>query len=303
MYPMRPRMLRQGDWDLLIGRLKAGECTPFLGAGACAGVLPLAKDIAQEWAKAYDYPLPDTDNLIQVAQFLAVQEDARFPKEKLKQRIGNVKPDFTRPAETHCVLADLPLPIYITTNYDDFMVQALAGKKKNPEQELCRWNRRGRDQKTLLEEEQRSIFKREVEYIPSAERPVVFHLHGNFAEPDSMVLTEDDYLDFLINIAEDPQILPHQIQKAFTETSLLFLGYRLADANFRVVFRSLVGYLQRSCARVHVSVQLAPDGLSEEQRQKALEYLDSYFRELKVKVYWGTCEAFAEELSRRMGKL
>ena len=116
-----------------------------------------------------------------------------------------------------------------------------------------------------------------------------------------MVLTEDDYLDFLINVGDDRRLLPHPIEKAFVQTSLLFLGYRLADANFRVVFRSLVNYLQRNFTRAHVSVQLAPDGLSDEQRDKALAYLDSYFKELKIRVYWGTCEEFAEDPTERMG--
>ena len=35
-------------------------------------------------------------------------------------------PDFRAPSEPHAVLADLPLPIYMTTNYDDFMVKALG---------------------------------------------------------------------------------------------------------------------------------------------------------------------------------
>jgi hypothetical protein len=37
----------------------------------------------------------------------------------------------------------------------------------------------------------------------------------------------------------------------------------------------------------------------EEQKAKAQEYLDRYFGELKIKVYWGTCRDFAAELKRR----
>ena len=33
--------LEDKDWDLLLRRIKAGKCTPFLGAGAAYGVLPL----------------------------------------------------------------------------------------------------------------------------------------------------------------------------------------------------------------------------------------------------------------------
>jgi hypothetical protein len=35
---LRLRELKKGDWDLLISRIRKGECTPFLGAGACAEV-------------------------------------------------------------------------------------------------------------------------------------------------------------------------------------------------------------------------------------------------------------------------
>lgn len=31
-------------------------CTPFIGAGACAGLLHLASDIAAKWSKEYKYP-------------------------------------------------------------------------------------------------------------------------------------------------------------------------------------------------------------------------------------------------------
>ena len=42
------------------------------------------------------------------------------------------------------------------------------------------------------------------------------------------MLTEDDYLDFLVAVSRDEELLPHQIQRALAGTSLLFVGYRLA---------------------------------------------------------------------------
>jgi SIR2-like domain len=37
-------------------------------------------------------------------------------------------------------LADLNLPIYITTNYDYFIEEALKAKGKQPISDFCRWN-------------------------------------------------------------------------------------------------------------------------------------------------------------------
>ena len=76
-----PNTLEQRDWDLLLQRIKARKCMPFLGAGACFGALPLGADIAREWAQSYSFPLEGSGDLARVAQFLAVEYDLSFPKE------------------------------------------------------------------------------------------------------------------------------------------------------------------------------------------------------------------------------
>ncbi|MGD8997271.1 MAG: SIR2 family protein, partial [Anaerolineae bacterium] len=267
--------LGERDWRLLLRRIAAGKCTPFLGAGACFGTLPLGSDIANEWSGAHQYPLEDSHDLVRVAQFLAVQYDPVFPKEELLKEFENVEaPDFTDPDEPHAVLADLPLPVYITTNYDDFMVRALESRDRHPRRELCRWN-------TLLKD-RASVLESGNGLSPTVANPVVFHLHGHNEVPESLVLSEDDYLDFLVNLSKDQELLPPRIQGAMAGTSLLFLGYRIADWDFRVLFRSLISYLEKSTKRAHVSVHLVPGGdrISPAQREKAQEYLDSYFDEL-----------------------
>jgi len=49
-----------------------------------------------------------------------------------------------------------------------------------------------------------------------------------------------------MRLSTDQHILPPRIQEAFTDSTLLFLGYGLADWNFRVLFRALVEYLDRA---------------------------------------------------------
>ncbi len=290
-----PETLEERDWKLLLGRIKDGECTPFLGAGACFGAFPLASEIAQEWARKYDYPLEEScSNLALVAQFLAVEYDPMFPKGEIRKLFENVAtPDFKKRDELHHVLADLPLPVYMTTNYDDLMIKALKDRNKDPKQEMCRWNKYVKNQP--------SVFESESGFNPTPANPVVFHLHGHYEMPQSLVLTEDDYLDFLVSISKDKDLLPPRIREAWAGTSLLFLGYGLADWDFRVLFRSIVTYLERSIGLAHVSVQLVPgeNRMSENQKQKAQEYFDRYFGELKIRVYWGDCRKFSTELRER----
>lgn len=286
-----PDTLEQKDWDILLRRIKDGKCTPFLGAGACFGVLPLGSDIAREWAQEYSYPLQDSGDLARVAQFLAVQYDPMTPKEEILNRLKGIgPPDFKEPDEPHGVLADLPLPVYMTTNYDDFMVQALASRHKDPKKELCRWNK--------YIKAQPSVFERESNYEPTPANPVVFHLHGHDEVVESLVLTHDDYLDFLVNISRDAALIPPRIQRAMAGASLLFIGYSLEDWSFRVLFRGLVNSTESTLRRVSVAVQLSPESPNASQ-EKTQEYLDEYFNTMDMRVFWGTAREFAAELRQR----
>jgi SIR2-like domain len=284
--PVLPGGLTEDDWELLLGRIKAGSCTPFLGAGVSAGTLPLGSDVARKWASAYGYPLDDSHDLARVAQFLAVRmTDAMFPKEGICEELLSVaQPDFTRKDEPHGMLAELPLPVFMTTNYDDFMVTALELARKDPKREICRWNR------SPALKEARPVLTQSL--VPTAANPIVFHLHGHVSIPESIVLTEDDYLDFLVAISSEPKLLPHQIKKALAGASLLFIGYRLADWDFRVLHRGLVMAGEPSLRRLSVTVQLRP---ADPER----EYLEKYFGAMNVRVYWGTAVEFTAELRRR----
>jgi hypothetical protein len=234
-----------------------------------------------------------------VAQFIAVQHgDAMKPKEKiiklLRHSIDRGDPVavghlITGRDSSIGVLADLPLPIYITTNYDDLLVRALRARGKSPRRELCRWNK--------FVEKHPSCFDKRGGFEPTPQTPVVFHLHGHDEIPESLVLTEDDYLDFLVNVSRG-ELIPPRIQQALTGASLLFVGYRLADMNFRVIFRGLVGSLEGSLRRISVSVQMPPEDLGESGAARRA-YLAKYFDAQKVRIYWGSAQAFSSELVER----
>jgi hypothetical protein len=271
----------------MLARIGDGFCTPFLGAGAAAHALPLGSEIAARWALAHGYPLDDAHDLARVAQFLAVhQDDAMYPKELLCSELRRTPvPAVAAVVDPHAVLAELPLAVFITTNYDGSMFDALVAAGKDPRREVCRWNR----SPALAAEP--SPFA-DSGYTPTPANPLVYHLHGRLDLPESLVLTEDDYLDFLVAVARDPGILPHHIQRALAGTSLLFVGYRLADWDFRVIHRGLVASTEASLRRLSVTVQMTTD-------DAAREYLDRYFGALKVRVYWGTAAEFVHDLSAR----
>jgi hypothetical protein len=142
--------------------------------------------------------------------------------------------------------------------------------------------------------------------VPTPACPVVYHLHGHAEMPQSMVLTEDDYLAFLVRMSKDGSepLLPSSIRSALASTSLLFVGYSLADWDFRVLFRGLIGSLGATLGYTSIAVQLDPSSADEpeERRREAQQYLSSYFEKIqtiKVRMYWGDARDFSRELGER----
>jgi hypothetical protein len=239
--------------------------------------------------------MADTSDLARVALYLAVAYDPFYPKEQLQTIYEAADPpDFEAPGQPHAILAGLNLPIYITTAYDDFMFQALQQRQKEPVRELSRWN-------SQLLRNQPSVL--ETGYRPSAVRPLVYHLHGHAETPGSMVLTEDDYLDFLVNISRPEYELPPAIQQAMAGASLLLIGFRPFGWDFRVLYRGLVTVAESHLRRISVTVQMPqlPDGAAEELLENVQRYLGDYFgiSDRRIRVFWGNPEQFMTELHQR----
>lgn len=278
------------DWPSLIRSVKQGRCTPFLGAGISFPHLPLGSEIAKTWAAEYNYPMTDSDDLIKVAQYLAVEQFPMFPKDEIVRLFAQANPkiNFNDATQPHRILAGLPISTYITTNYDDFMARALRARFRDAKEEICRWNSQVKDIPSLFDQG----------YRPTPANPVVFHLHGHMSNSYSCVLTEDDYLDFLVNVAHDAAIIPKPIQEAITQTALLFIGYRLADWNFRVVLKTLTRFMEQGQKRRHLAVMLPPHGI-EGQEQRVLDYWVKYYERLDIQVCWANAVDFLTEFGRQ----
>lgn len=92
---LKIKTLTTEDWNDLIEKISKKQCTPFIGAGACYGVLPLAKKIASRWAKSHNYLLDDKKNLAKISEYLAVMHDDIYPKNNLQKEFANKgPPDF-----------------------------------------------------------------------------------------------------------------------------------------------------------------------------------------------------------------
>lgn len=283
---MPVKRMQDTDWEVLMKRIKDGRCTPFLGAGVYSEYPSLRSAVAKKWATDYNYPFADGADVARVARFLnVVYGDAEYASGKYVEELGKVPPpNFDDPNEPYNILAKLPLPIYVTTNYDDLMEQALRKNHRDVKPDLCKWVKSLEDTSPLSEQG----------FQPNVASPSVFHLYGYMQTQPSMVMSEDDYFQFLINVSKDQELIPKRIQQAISGTSLMLLGYSLEDWDFRILFHFLAGYLRNSTSRTHVAVQLSPSASDDDLKQRAQAFFDKYFESKSpdIRVSWETTQNF-----------
>ena len=302
----------------ILQAIRLGRCTPIIGAGLTEPLFGSLRDIARRWAEQFHYPMMphERESLPQVAQYLTVQQSPQFPFDELEEvlkghirklRVGKKPPAAntleahiqtlgaeqrqSNPNEAHKLLAELPLPVYITTNPDSLLEDALREAGKQPESLLCPWNE-------YVEQLQAEL---DPGSPPTVERPLVFHLFGRWDEPDSLVLTEDNYFDFLIGRTEQNNLIPEYLRQRLSDSGLLFLGFQTEEWNFRVLYRSILAQKGRARRRryTHIAAQIEPEDDRILEPARARRYLEQYFGGADISIYWGSPGDFLGEMLRQ----
>ena len=266
------------------------EYTPFIGAGLTASVhnaLSTRKLIEhfQQSNLIADWMRLDLDRVAQYVDCMGGKSRdlvAEYIQKEEKQHelvLSEENPLW--------VLAKLPFPLYITTNYDTLLERYLQTLGKHPQTIISNWRRwhsdRGSAETRLndLKNNESGNYtiseSNELKLLPlilwpedetiNSNNPVVFHLHGVATCPETMVLSQDNYIDFLKEMGDpkkksknDLGVLPPLILDAISRYHILFLGYSLDDINLHVLIRTLRGesnLTQNDQSRLF-SIQLEP---------------------------------------------
>ena len=208
------------------------------------------------------------------------------------------------------LLAQLPLPLYITTSHHDFLERALSQIGKHPRVQVCNW-KENIDSIEPFWFAPQDAPNDEPAGEPEVQTPLVYHLYGLEQYPSSLVLTEDDYMEFLVQVSKKPKTIPEFLRRRMTESSLLLLGYRLRGWDFRILFQSLIKELRETEA-VNFAIQLDPRttdfGPKKQPQAKILnqarQYLEAaYFEPSKFRVEWKDSSQFVQELSQKFREL
>jgi hypothetical protein len=239
--------------DEIVRSVKCGKCILFLGAMASAPspegsrfsyvkAPPSGAELSRRLA-ALPPPYLDMDkdstNLPRVSLYRQLRKGG-----SRKLMIKEVKDIITKdkdtdepfvPSDALHMLAALPFPFVITTNYDRLFDMALSrantkDEKPKPKQPIT--NIYKCDLKSKPED---------VPMDPEEDQPVLLKLHGDIAKPKSIVITEEDYIRFIQKMGDrNHHPLHGRLRARLTTWPLLFIGYSLKDYNLRLLFKTLM---------------------------------------------------------------
>jgi len=235
---MGQNIMNQWDddyWDEIIFNIAEDNCILMLGPDASleksgSKKIPTSRLLSLELAK--QSVIKSTiqkwkikpDNLTQVS--LAYTLERKAGKSKLLQKVQafyKERADHTN--EVFNNLADLPFSVTITTTPDKMFSNALKKTGKEPFEEF--YNYKGDET--------------DIPYDYCVKNPLVFNLYGSVDDSHSLILTEDDVLDFLVAITDKNPPVPSEILTELrnNEKTILFVGFGFENWYLRILLRIL----------------------------------------------------------------
>jgi hypothetical protein len=168
-------------------------------------------------------------------------------REQLIKRVSETVDSAKKPSAIVRALAEIDFPIVITTNYDRLYEQALGlfAKTVSP----------------IIYNPERNAEPTQLRGLPKNDGRWLFKIHGCVSHPESIVITDEDYIRFAMrmNDVEEFHPIPQRIRSQLSDWPTLFVGYSLLDYNLRLLFRTLRWRIKASQRPPTFSLDLFPD--------------------------------------------
>jgi SIR2-like protein len=300
-------ILRNLATDLL-----EGKCLLFLGAGACIDPgqpdLPTASELSADMAGKCELEWHDYIPLSTIAFYYESFHTRAGLNKFLANRIGNPK---IKPSQTIRLLVEAieilekleRTTLAITTNYDrQFEVAYEERLRRRPEVVIYKgaWN--PNDKEKILNCTPDGELKGYAQFWLPKQRTVLYKMHGCISQPErqGLVITEEDYINFLANALgehnADKTILNY-VRGEFAMSTILFVGYSLSDWNFRAIFKATVeSRLDKKDNRSYAVQFRDPNKQESELEQARWDSVTDFWNEKKVDIISVTAWQFTRDL-------
>lgn len=230
---MRYSDWKDKDWNTLIYAIHHQNCILLMGPDAAVekadGTSRLSSEILANELAAELEPLIeswhiDISNLLQVSQYYGMKT-GRFNLEVNVEAFYKKRLTQGLTSDLHRDLAKLPFYLTIISSPDNMFCQALEERNKEPIVESYDFKGRTKD----------------IVQMGTIENPLVFYLYGSIKELQSLVLSENDLLDFVVAVVSKNPPLPNNILSELQDKrkNLLFLGFGFRNWYLRILLHVL----------------------------------------------------------------
>lgn len=189
------------------------------------------------------------------------------------------------PSEVHRAIARLPFALILSSSHGDLFERALSAAGKDPISQYYHFRGDKRENSEFA--------------VPgSPKTPVIYHLFGSASQPASLVLSENDLLDFLIRIVSERPPLPNSLVRALKRSgqSFLFLGFGIKQWYPRLLLKLLLRIFELQNAGSAFAAEPLL-GLSDSDREQTVLF---YERGTRIQVLDVEVAHFLEELTKRL---
>jgi hypothetical protein len=263
--------LRSEDWQLLLRRMRDGKVVPVIGMGT------LARKVAADLAARFSYPFASQE-------LPAIGEFVPRPELVLALREQAAGEEGTEDRRLAAALAALPMPCYLTTRYDDVLTEALNSAGRQPIVQLPAWRGGNRGEARGPD--------------PTVRNPLVYHLHGHFSQPESIILTLQDVLTFIRADAKDNRLVSLRVLAGLVRSDLLLLDYDPGGLEFHSVLQFLAR-IDPAHRRSEIIVPTSPAGMGSDQGIAAQKFYWDFLQHLGMRPHIDSYASFALELKSR----
>ncbi|MGE5342212.1 MAG: toll/interleukin-1 receptor domain-containing protein [Candidatus Omnitrophota bacterium] len=278
------------DWDddhfdTLIYSIRQNNCILMLGPDAATESIDgqprvLTETLSGQLAERIDPVIKNhihPFDLAQVSQNYCA-EKGRLDLEARVSGFYKQRKSITSPLHQH--LAALDFYFTITTTPDYMFSQALEENGKTPVTDY--YNFKGEKPGNVV--------------MGTTENPLLYYLYGAITNPKSLLLTENDLLDFLVALISRKPPLPDNIRSELQDEnkSFLFLGFGFRHWYLRILLHVLQGGQKKGSPSFALE-QFTPENTSELTRNAFFFRRSDY----KIHIVKEDLNSFVERLREK----
>jgi hypothetical protein len=307
------RLKRDADGRLNPDGEEAIPLIALVGGGFDERLKYSRRDIAESLADKYGFSLSSRErqDLSLVADYIQTQKKGREHIQAFLQKVqhrlaqamqlrrGVVMPHDLIDASLQVAksteawksfeeLAQLRASCFITSYFHHLISQALDASGRTPIVARALGNHN----------------EQVAEQSPSVERPLVYHLIGDFSNEQSIALSRTDYLDVLDEFYMARNPYTKKIQRFLSFGALIFLGFSPAGGDLRLLLNIIrrIETRHASSHLPHVAVQIDPEDDHTIDAIGARDYYAGLLSRVgpSARIYWGDAQSFLKQLRKEV---